>query len=216
MKNQFVVDKLIKFLKERYGRNIKIKPSTNYEVFKILITTILSQRTRDENTEKAAKNLFSIADTPEKIIKLNIRELEKLIRISGSYRQKARRIKKVSKIILEKYKGKVPKTRGELMSLPGVGLKTSNIVLGYGYGKPVIAVDVHVEVTSKRLGLVPQNASVKEVEDRLEELIPVKDKWVVNLGMVQFGREICITRKPKCYMCPLNKICPYLNKTKPS
>ena len=215
MKNQLIIEKLIKTLKERYGKNIKIEPSTNHEVFKLLIETILSQRTRDENTERAAKNLFSKADTPEKILKLKKVELEKLIRISGPYRQKAKRIKAVSKIILEKYKGKIPKTREELMKLPGVGLKTSNIVFSYGYGKPVIAVDVHVEVTSKRLGLVPQNVSVKEVEDILEELIPVEDKWVINLGMVQFGSEIRITRKPKCYICPLNKVCPYPNKTKP-
>jgi len=215
METQLIIDKLIKFLKEKYGRDIKIKPSTNHEVFKILITTILSQRTRDENTERAADNLLSKVDTPEKILKLKIKELEGLIRPSGPYRQKAKRIKEVSKIILEKYKGEVPKTREELMELPGVGLKTSNIVLSYGYGKPVIAVDVHVEVTSKRLGIVPLNASVKEVEDKLEELVPVENKWIINLGLVRFGREICITRKPKCYICPLNKICQYPNKTKP-
>jgi endonuclease-3 len=209
MKTKLIVDRLIKVLKKRYGRNIKIRPSTDNEVFKILISTILSQRTRDENTEKASNNLFSVADTPEKILKLKKEELEDLIRPSGPYRQKAKRIKEVSRIILEKYKGKVPKTREGLMELPGVGLKTSNIVLSYGYGKPVIAVDVHVEVISKRLDLAPQNASVKEVEDKLEELIPVKDKWIINLGLVQFGREICITRKPKCEICPMSKYCKY-------
>jgi endonuclease-3 len=214
MKTKLIVDRLIKTLKKKYRRDIKIKPSTKNEVFKILISTILSQRTRDENTEKASNNLFSKADTPEKILKLTDEELENLIRPSGPYIQKAKRIKEVSRIILEKYKGKVPRTREELMELPGVGLKTSNIVLSYGYGKPVIAVDVHVEVVSKRLGLVSQNISVKEVEDKLEELIPIEDKWIINLGMVQFGREICITRKPKCYICPLNKICSYPNKTK--
>ena len=212
MKIELVVEKLVKFLKDRYRKDCDFRPSR--DVFRVLITTILSQRTRDENTERAAKALFSKAGTPEKILKLSKKELERLIRPSGPYRQKAKRIKAVSKIILEKYKGKVPKTREELMELPGVGLKTSNIVLSYGYGKPVIAVDVHVEVTSKRLGLAPQNASVKEVEDILEELVPTEDKWIINLGMVQFGREICITRKPRCFICPLNEVCPYPNKTK--
>ncbi|MDI6826675.1 MAG: endonuclease III [Candidatus Aenigmarchaeota archaeon] len=213
MEKRKVAEKLVKFLEERYGRDIQIFRSGNRDVFRVLITTILSQRTRDENTERAADTLFSRADTPEKILKLSKKELESLIRPSGPYRQKAKRIKAVSKIILEKYGGKVPKTREELMKLPGVGLKTSNVVLTYGYGKPVIAVDVHVEVVSKRLGLVSQNASVKEVEEKLEELIPIKDKRNINLGMVRFGREICITRKPKCYECPLNNICPYPNKT---
>ena len=209
MKTQLIIDNLIKFLKERYGRDIKIKPSTDNEVFKILISTILSQRTRDENTEKASKSLFSKADTPEKILKLSIKELEKLIRPSGPYRQKAKRIKEVSKIILEKYNGKVPKTREELMELSGVGLKTSNVVLCYGYGKPVIPVDVHVEVCSKKLGLVPKKATVKEIGEKLEELVPPKDRYIVNIGLVEFGKEICTTRKPKCEICPMSKYCKY-------
>ena len=209
MRKKFVIDKLVKILKDRYDEDVAVEKLNDRDIFKILISTILSQRTRDENTERAASNLFSKADSPEKILKLSTKQLQKLIRSSGPFRQKAKRIKEVSKIIIEKYKGKVPKTREKLMSLPGVGLKTSNIVLSYGYGKPVIAVDVHVEVTSKRLGLVPQNASVKEVEDKLEELIPIKDKWIINLGIVQFGREICITRKPKCGICPMSRYCNY-------
>lgn len=213
MKRKIVINKLIEILKERYGKEIGTHPYSR-NVFRVLIGTILSQRTRDENTEKAATALFAKADTPEKILELKQKELERLIRPSGMYRQKAKRIKAVSKIILERYKGKVPKTREELMELPGVGLKTSNIVLSYGYGKPVIAVDVHVEVTSKRLGLVPMNASVKEVENILEKIVSVKDKWIINLGMVQFGREICITRKPKCLVCPMSKYCDYSMSSK--
>ena len=212
MNKKKIAEELIRFLKRKYGKRIK-EMIRREEPFKLLITTILSQRTKDENTRRASKNLFSRVKTPEEILELSEKELEELIKPSGMYRQKARKIKEVCRILLKKYKGKVPETREELMKLPGVGLKTSNIVLSYGYGKPVIAVDVHVEVTSKRLGLVPQSASVKEVEDILEELLPIKHRWIINLGMVQFGREICITRKPKCYMCPLNKICPYPNKT---
>jgi endonuclease-3 len=212
MESKLIAKKLVKFLKKRYGKDIQTFRLSDGKVFRVLISTILSQRTRDENTERASKNLFFKADTPEKILELSDKKLEELIKPAGTYRQKAKRIKAVSKIILEKYGGEVPKTREELMKLPGVGLKTSNVVLSYGYGKPVIAVDTHVEVISKRLGLVPQHASVKEVEEKLEEMIPIEDRRIINLGMVRFGREICLTRKPKCYLCPLNKICPYMSK----
>jgi endonuclease-3 len=212
MKNQLIVDKLIETLKERYGKNIKIKPSTNHEIFKILITTILSQRTRDENSERAAQNLFSVADTPEKIIKLDIRKLEKLIRVSGPYRQKAKRIKAVSKIILKKYKGKVPKTREELMSLPGVGFKTADVVLMYGHGIPSIAIDTHCNRVPKRIGLVDEKANVEEVKRVLESLIPKKDWYIVNMGLVQFGREICKPIKPRCEICPMSRYCDFYKK----
>ena len=207
MKTNLVVDNLIRFLKERYGRDIIIKPLNNHEVFKLLIETILSQRTRDENTERAAKNLFSKADTPEKILKLKKVELEKLIRISGSYRQKAKRIKAVSKIILEKYKGKVPKTREELMNLPGVGHKTADVVLMYGHGIPSIAIDTHCNRIPKRIGLVDEKANVEEVKRTLESLIPKKDWHIVNMGLVQFGREICRPIKPRCEICPMSRFC---------
>jgi endonuclease-3 len=212
MKNQLIVDKLIETLKERYGKNIKIKPSTNHEIFKILITTILSQRTRDENSERAAQNLFSVADTLEKIIKLDIRKLEKLIRVSGPYRQKAKRIKAVSKIILKKYKGKVPKTREELMSLPGVGFKTADVVLMYGHGIPSIAIDTHANRIPKRIGLVDEKANVEEVKRVLESLISKKDWYIVNMGLVQFGRQICRPINPKCEICPMSRYCDFYKK----
>jgi endonuclease-3 len=212
MKNKLIVSNLIKFLKERYGRDIKIKPSANHEVFKLLIETILSQRTRDENSGKAAENLFSKADTPEKILRLNIRKLEKLIRISGPFIQKAKRIKQVSKIILNEYNGKVPKTRVELMELPGVGFKTADIVLMYGHGIPSIAIDTHCNRVPKRIGIVDEKANVEEVKKNLESLIPKKDWCIVNTGLVQFGREICRPINPKCEICPMKRHCKYFSK----
>jgi len=213
MKNQQVVNELIKILKERYGKDVRIKHLNDKEIFQVLIGTILSQRTRDENSEKAAKNLFSVADNPEKILELNISELEKMIRISGPFRQKAKRIKEVSKIILEKYKGKVPKTREELIELPGVGYKTADVVLMYGHGIPSIAIDTHCNRIPKRIGLVNEKANVEEVKRVLESLIPKKDWYIVNMGLVQFGREICRPINPKCYVCPMSKFCDYYKKT---
>lgn len=209
MRTKLVVDELIKILKERYRKDIKIKPSTNHEVFKTLITTILSQRTRDENTEKAANNLFSKANTPEKILKLRYKDLEELIKPSGPFRQKAKRIKEVSKIILEKYSGKVPKTREELLKLPGVGFKTADVVLMYGHGIPSIAIDTHCNRVPKRIGLVAEKAKVEEVKRTLESLIPKKDWYIVNMGLVQFGREICRPINPRCEICPMSKYCDY-------
>jgi endonuclease-3 len=155
---------ILNFFEKRYGKYNDNSFMRNQGIFELLIETILSQRTRDESSKKAAQQLFAVARTPKQILKLPMKKLQKLIRISGPYRQKAKRIKQVSKVILEEYKGKVPKTREELIELPGVGYKTSAIVLMYGFGIPSIAVDVHVEQISKRLGLVPQNSKPQEIK----------------------------------------------------
>lgn len=213
MNKQKIVNILVNLLKERYGKEIRTY-SKDRDVFKVLISTILSQRTRDENTHKAASNLFSKADTPEKILKLRTKKLQKLIRPSGPYRQKAKRIKQVSKIILEKYKGKVPKTRQELMELPGVGFKTADVVLMYGHGIPSIAIDTHCNRIPKRIGLVDKKANVEEVKGILEDLILKKDWYIVNMGLVQFGRDICRPINPKCEICPMSRYCDYFSENK--
>jgi len=201
------VEALIKFLEKRYGY-----PEFAKDPFELLVATILSQRTRDENTWKASKQLFAVARTPEEIAKLSLRKLEKLIKPSGTYRQKAKRIKKVSKIILERYEGKVPKSREELMKLPGVGYKTADIVLSYGFGVPTIAVDTHVNRIPKRIGIVDKKANVEEVRKTLEKLVKGKKRFLVNMGLVRFGQEICRPLNPKCEECPLNKICDYYKR----
>jgi len=212
MKKRVVIDKLVRLLKGKYRKGIRKTPESNKEVFRVLITTILSQRTRDENTDRAASALFSRADTPKKILKLTNRELEGLIRPSGPFRQKAKRIKSVSRIILEKYHGKVPKNREELMTLPGVGFKTADVVLMYGHGIPNIAIDTHANRIPKRIGLVDEKANVEEVKRVLESLIPKKDWYIVNMGLVQFGREICRPINPKCDVCPMSRYCKYFQK----
>ncbi len=183
--------------------------------FEVLISCILSQRTREENTEKASLQLFSKARTPEKILQLPLKEIEDLIKPAGFYRQKAKRIKEVSKILLEKYNGKVPKSREELLRLPGVGAKTSSVVLSYGHGIPIIAVDTHVNRISKRLGLVSKESNAEEVRKELQKIFP-KNAWkYVNLGFVNFGREVCKPIKPLCEKCELKNICDFY-KTKKS
>ena len=203
--------KILKVLKKfYYSRKGAVHFSSP---FKVLISCILSQRTKEENTEEASIRLFSIADTPEKIVKLPLKKIESLIKPAGFYRQKAKRIKQASRIILERYGGKVPKKREELMKLPGVGFKTSAVVLSYGQGIPIIAVDTHVNRISKRLGLVKEDANLEEVRKTLEKIFPKKEWKFINLGFVNFGREICKPIKPKCHICELKDICKFfINK----
>ncbi len=205
--------RVLEFLRERYGDKIRRRMGRNPDLFELLITTILSHRTRDENTALASERLFSVVTSPEEILRLEDRELEELIKPSGTFRQKARRIKEVARILAEDYGNSFPKTRSKLMKLPGVGPKTADVVLSYGLGKPVIAVDVHVEVCSKRLGFVREDAKYEEIRKTLESLVPEEDRFLVNLGFVNFGREICRTRNPKCGECELKELCSfYLNK----
>lgn len=199
------IRKLISFLEKRYGYPEIGRGSK----FQLLVGTVLSQRTRDENTWRASRQLFSVARTPQTISRLPLKKLEFLIRPSGPYRQKAKRIKEISRIIIKDYKNRVPRTREELMELPGVGYKTADIVLSYGFGVPTIAVDTHVNRIPKRIGLVDKKANVEQVREKLESLVSGKKRFVVNMGLVRFGQEICRPVNPRCSDCPLKGICDY-------
>ena len=175
--------------------------------FKILISTILSARTRDSSTEEVTRNLFSRYKTPQDISSANIEILEKLVHKSGFYKVKAARIKEVSRIISEDYLGKVPVDFNELISLPGVGAKTANCVLVYAFNIPAIPVDTHVHRIPNRIGWI-KTTKPEQTEKRLKEIIP-KSQWIrVNRLFVRFGQEICLPIRPKCDSCPLNAICP--------
>jgi endonuclease-3 len=175
--------------------------------FKILISTILSARTRDENTKEATKNLFEKFDTPKLIADANIEDLERLIYKSGFYRVKAVRIKEVSRIIHEKFEDNVPDNIDELIKLPGVGRKVGNCVLVYAFKIPAIPVDTHVHRISNRLGWV-KTSTPEKTETVLRDKIP-KKLWIkLNSLFVRFGQEICLPINPKCESCPINDICP--------
>ena len=202
---------ILNYLEKKYGMYIDNSKLDNQEIFELLIETVLSQRTKDENSSKAADRLFKVARAPKQILKLPMKRLQTLIRISGPYKQKAKRIKQISKIILEKYKGKVPRNREELMKLYGVGFKTADIVLMYGFNIPSIAVDTHVRLVAKRIGLADAKDDVEEVKEKLERLFP-KNKWyLINLGFVSFGKEICKPINPLCIKdaksCPFSGFC---------
>jgi endonuclease-3 len=176
-----------------------------------LITTVLSHRTKDQTTRKASEQLFKAANTPEKILRLSEKKIAKLIYPVGFYNQKAKRVKKICKILLDKYKGKVPATREELMQLPGVGGKTADVVLCYAFGREVVPVDIHVAVISRRLQLT-KNKNPEKIREDLHRQIPEKYRRLVNHLFVEFGKEICRTRLPLCYKCTIVKLCSYENK----
>ncbi len=198
---------IIKRLDEIY--EVKVRREKPFEV---LIHGMLSHRTKDETTFPAQQKLLKIASTPEKILKLSSKRIEKIIYPVGFYRQKAKHIKQTCKILVEKYNGRIPGTRKELMELPGVGGKTADIVLLFAHGHGVIPVDTHVAVISKRWHVADKKDSPEKVRENLHRLIKEEDRPIVNQLLVQFGKEICKAPIPKCYMCPVEKLCPYENK----
>jgi endonuclease-3 len=176
--------------------------------FKILIGTILSARTRDENTTKVVKKLFTRFSTPDDIASADIDEIKKLIRSIGFYNVKAERIKQVSETIVSKFGGQVPDDMDSLLGLPGVGRKTANCVLVYAFNKPAIPVDVHVHRISNRLGLV-DTKTVKQTEIELNQMVDRRLWTRVNNTFVMYGQNICLPVKPNCKVCELKGICKY-------
>jgi len=174
----------------------------------ILIGTILSARTRDENTSAAVKELFSRYRTARALASAKISDVERIIKKTGFYRVKARRIIKVASIIDSKYSGKVPRSMKELLSLPGVGRKTANCVLVYAFEKPAIPVDTHVHRISNRLGLV-KTKTPEETEIALIEKIPKKYWLRINDTFVMYGQNICKPISPMCSHCHIKKECNY-------
>lgn len=174
--------------------------------FLILIATLLSLRARDTATLPVMRKLWQQAQTPEQLIAMPIKQLEEIIFSVGFYRNKALILQEVSKEILYRFKGIVPKTDSELTSINGVGPKTAALVLGAAFDIPAICVDVHVHRISNRLGIITTK-TVEESQAALEELLP-KNLWISwNYWLVIWGQNICLPRNPHCKACPLNRIC---------
>ena len=174
--------------------------------FKILISCLLSLRTQDKNTEKASNRLFAVADTPKNISKLPLKKIEKLIFSSGHYKKKAKTLKEVSKLILGKYKGKVPDNKEELLSIKGVGPKTANIVLSFAYGQQVLPIDTHCHKIPNRIGWV-KTKMPEQTEKELEKILEKKYWKEFNSIFVLFGKTICKPISPLCSQCPIEKFC---------
>ena len=176
--------------------------------FRILSATILSARTKDENTTKAADKLFKLYGTPQKLAKAKVKDVEKVIKSVGFYHVKSKRIIEVANLILSKYNGKVPADIDKLVDMPGVGRKTANCVLVYAFEKPAIPVDTHVHRISNRLGLV-DTKTPEETEMALREKIPKKYWLDINNTFVMYGQNICKPISPMCDVCKIRKTCNY-------
>ena len=198
--------KIIDVLNKVYG----VSYFKESDPFRVLIGTILSHRTKGGVSWAATNRLFEKAKTPEQMVEFSEEQIARIIYPVGFYRQKAKRIRKISKIILEKYGGEVPRDRIELMKLPGVGSKTADCVLCFAYGDSVIPVDIHVLVLSKRLGIADKKDTPEKVREKLHELIPKEKRGIVNALFVEHGKKICTTRKAYCKICPIERYCPKL------
>ncbi len=174
----------------------------------ILIGTILSARTRDENTSAVVKKLFSKYKTAHSLARAKVSDVEKIIKSTGFYHVKARRIIEVTSLIDSKYCGRVPDTLEELLNLPGVGRKTANCVLVYAFDKPAIPVDTHVHRISNRLGLV-ETKNPEETEFELMKKIPKRYWLKINDIFVMYGQNICKPISPMCDVCQIRKECRY-------
>ena len=177
------------------------------EAFPVLVSTVISLRTRDAVTRMVSARVLQSAPDVISMISLDIEELEILLRPAGFFRQKAKQLKQTAAIIQNRFEGKVPDNIEDLLSLPGVGRKTANFVLGMVFGKSAICVDIHVHRISNRLGLA-HASSHEETELQLQKIFP-PEYWIgINHAMVTFGQRICKPVKPRCGICPLNTICP--------
>jgi endonuclease-3 len=189
----------------------------NDDPFRTLIVTIISQNTADGNTAKAFEQLskkFEISAAA--LANAETGEIEKSLKVAGLYRNKTRTIKRVSRMILDKYHGSLEsilslpldEARRSLLELPGVGPKTADVVLLFCAGKPTIPVDTHVNRVSKRLGLVPENGDCEKVRQALQSLYSPKDYLAIHILLILHGRKYCRARIPLCECCPLNALCP--------
>ncbi|PIZ04555.1 MAG: endonuclease III [Gammaproteobacteria bacterium CG_4_10_14_0_8_um_filter_38_16] len=180
--------------------------------FELLIAVILSAQATDISVNKATKNLFLIANTPEKIISIGIDELKKHIKTINLYPTKAKHIIKTCEILISQFHSTVPNNRDDLESLPGVGRKTANVILNTAFDEPTIAVDTHIFRVSNRIGL-SNGKTPRTVEDDLLKTIPKKYLKEAHHWLVLHGRYICTARNPKCAECPIFKWCEYKAKT---
>ena len=188
--------------------------SRRRDPFRVLISTILSQRTRDENTRKASSALFEVYSNAEELVEGDPEHIEELIKPAGFYKVKTRRIREVAAIISRKYRGTVPEDLEELLSLPGVGRKTANCVLVYAFNQPAIPVDTHVHRISNRIGLV-ETKNPEQTEMRLRETVDRRYWLDLNELFVRFGQEVCKPIGPRCSTCDLRDICKHYSKTVP-
>ncbi len=203
-----ILDRLVK----RYPT---IRTALEWEnPWQLLVVTVISAQTTDENVNRVAPDLFAAYPTPDDLAGADPEHVEKLIYSTGFFRQKTKSIIDLSQDLVERFDGAVPDTLDELVTLRGVGRKTASVVLAEAWDLPAIAVDTHVQRVTRRLGLTDQRDPLK-VEAALRALYP-RPRWSgISMRFIQFGRDVCDARKPRCWECPLRDRCPYPDKTPP-
>jgi len=199
-----ILEKETEKFKIPLAEKMKINPSP----FKILVAVLLSSRTKDEITAQAVDRLFKRIKTPEDLLKLKKEEIAKLIYPVGFYNIKAEKLKKLAKVLVEKYKGRVPDNMEELLKLPGVGRKTANLVLIRAFKKDGICVDTHVHRIVNRIGFL-NTKRPEETERELRKLLPRRWWKKINFILVKYGQNICKPINPLCIECKIKTYCKF-------
>jgi endonuclease III len=205
MKERGQAEKILAILEETYrGSDTALHFDS---VFQLMVAVILSAQTLDQQVNRITAALFSRYADAAAFAALSPEQLEPLISSCGLYRSKAKNIIAASRLIMEKYHGEVPATKEELLTLPGVGGKSANVILAVGFGIPALAVDTHVQRVANRLGLA-HSKTPAQTEATLTSLIP-QNKWAdAHHWLIWHGRRACFARKPACASCPLQELCP--------
>lgn len=199
------------------NRLVKLYPNigtalTYADPWQLLVSTVMSAQTTDENVNKVAPALFDAYPTPEDLAAADPEVVEKIIYSTGYYRQKTKSIIALAGDLVDTFDGEVPADLDELIKLRGVGRKTASVVLAEVWNIPAIAVDTHVKRVAHRVGLTP-NTDPEKVEHDLMDLYP-SDRWTdISMTLIQFGRDVCDAKRPRCWECPLLDRCEYENKS---
>ncbi|WP_137388348.1 endonuclease III [Rhodoligotrophos defluvii] len=204
-------------IEEIFARFERLAPEPRGELdyinhFTLLVAVVLSAQATDAGVNKATRPLFQVADTPEKMVALGEEGLISYIRTIGLYRNKAKNVIALSRMLIDEHGGKVPRDREALERLPGVGRKTANVVLNTAFDEPTIAVDTHLFRVANRTGLAPGKTPL-DVEQKLNRVVPEQYKRRAHHWLILHGRYICKARKPECPRCPINDICLFPDKT---
>lgn len=219
MREKETAHKILQILIKKFG--VPEISRSRHEPFQTLIKTVLSQATNDRNRDRAYANLAKKHKIdPEALASADVEELEEAIRVGGLYRNKARKIKELSKTVCSQFHGSLDfifsepleKSRELLMGIPGVGPKTADVVLLFTAKKPTMPVDTHVSRVSRRLGLAPLKASYEGIHRSLESLYQPRDYLAVHLLLIVLGRKFCKARNPLHKPCPVNALCPTAKK----
>lgn len=216
-KKRFNIDRFVETLTEAYAQwrapIVTFIANRGATPFEVLVSTILSLRTKDEVTSEAAARLFAVVRTPEQLLALGEAETARLIYPVGFYPTKAKRLMEISRMIIESWDGRVPDSIDALLKLPGVGRKTANLVMVEGYRKDAICVDTHVHRISNRIGYV-RTRTPDQTEMALRTKLPRKHWIRYNELLVAFGQVLCRPISPHCSRCPVADMCPQVGVTK--